>query len=84
MDRLLITGASGLLGANAVLAAIGEFHVIAVGHRQGIAHPQIDTVLADLTIAEQIEPIVRDYRPDVILHAAALTDVDEKEEAELS
>lgn len=76
MDRLLITGASGLLGANAVLAAIGDFHVTAVCHRQQLAHPQIDTVLADLTIVEQVERVIRDCRPDVILHAAALTDID--------
>lgn len=76
MDRLLITGASGLLGANAVLAAIGDFHVTAVCHRQQLVHPQIRTVAADLTIADQVTRVIRDCRPDVILHAAALTDID--------
>jgi len=76
MEKLLITGASGLLGANAVLAAIGDFHVTAVYHRQQLTHPQIITVLADLTVVEQVERVIRDCHPDVILHAAALTDID--------
>lgn len=76
MEKLLITGASGLLGANAVIAAIGDYHVTAVCHRHKLAHPDVHTVVADLTLDDEVERVLRDYRPDIILHTAALTDID--------
>lgn len=66
MTRVLITGAGGQLGIDlqAVCAAAGD-HVVACSH-------------ADLNIAER-EAVLQHlgaYRPDVVIHAAAYTNVD--------
>lgn len=72
--RWLITGAAGFLGANAcrLLAAEGEVWGLT---KSGQALPWCPTVVAgDLTDAALITQRVRETRPDVILHAAALAD----------
>jgi len=76
-DRILVTGASGLLGANFVLAALQRRkHVAAVCHAHPLSFPGAETIVADLTDADGTEKIVRAWRPDWIVHCAALTDVD--------
>jgi nucleoside-diphosphate-sugar epimerase len=48
MRRILITGASGLLGANLVLDAAGRHEVIAVTHRHRLERPGVRSFQADL------------------------------------
>jgi dTDP-4-dehydrorhamnose reductase len=74
---LLIAGASGFLGANALLEAIdagrevaGAFHSTPV-HWKGI-----DTFEADLDTPEATSGLLDSVRPDWVLNCAALADVD--------
>lgn len=60
--QIMITGANGQLGQALLRQLPGAI---------GIARPAVD-----ITDAEAVERAVAAHRPDVIIHAAALTDVD--------
>ena len=76
MARLLITGASGLLGANLLLAAHAEHAVTAVSHRIHLRLAGATCVQADLTQPQTTPDLLRAARPDAVIHCAALTDVE--------
>ncbi len=76
MPRLLITGASGLLGANLVLTAHEEHEVIAVYHRHPIELEGVQSVSADLCQPGKAKKLFDRFRPDWVVHCAAATDVD--------
>jgi dTDP-4-dehydrorhamnose reductase len=69
--RLVITGAGGQVGGQLAgsLAALGD--AIALDRRQ-----------CDLSRPEQLPAVIREFRPDVIVNAAAYTAVDEAEREE--
>jgi len=79
MPRLLITGASGLLGANLVLAAHEEHEVIAVYHRHPIELEGVQSVSADLCQPGRSMELFDRYKPDWVIHCAADTSIDEIE-----
>jgi len=79
MPRLLITGASGLLGANLVLAAHENHEVIAVYHRHPIELKGIQSASADLSQPGIAKELFDRYRPDWVVHCAADTSIDELE-----
>lgn len=77
MARVLVVGASGLLGGELVLSARQEHTVVAVSVNSPIEPPAGVTALrADCTQPGVAEALVRDVRPDWIINAAAATDVD--------
>ncbi|MCG3110126.1 hypothetical protein L3N51_02423 [Metallosphaera sp. J1] len=70
--RVVVTGAGGLLGKKLV-NVFRDHEVIGV---YNTSKPETEKFLIlDLTRLEEIEKI-EDFSPDVIIHAAALTDVD--------
>jgi dTDP-4-dehydrorhamnose reductase len=78
---ILITGASGLLGANLVLCAKPHFtNVVGVYGRFKCIFPDVDTVQADLTNFSETRDLVKRFRPKWIVHTAAMADVDFCEE----
>ena len=80
MKRLLVTGASGLLGLNLAYLSASRYHVTGVLRgKRAVAVPgrtPFEVVAADLTQPGQIERLVAQTCPDAIIHCAALTDVD--------
>ncbi len=80
MPRLLITGASGLLGANLVLAAHEEDEVIAVYHRHPIELEGVPSLSADLCQPGRAKELFNRFQPDWVIHCAADTSVDELED----
>jgi len=76
----LVTGASGLLGANLVLQATPEHEVIAVSHRQRLAAPGVTSRQVDLTVREEARALIAEFAPDWIVHCAAATDIDRCED----
>jgi dTDP-4-dehydrorhamnose reductase len=75
--RVLVTGASGLLGTNFVL------HAADAGHRAiaaSLGHPVdiegVESVQADLSLAGEARRVMESYRPEWVVHCAALTDLD--------
>jgi dTDP-4-dehydrorhamnose reductase len=78
VKRLLVTGISGLLGLNLSVQAADRFQVFGVmrGSHAAAAGAPFQTILADLTCPGEIDRILDLAQPDVIIHCAALTDVD--------
>ncbi len=77
--RLLITGASGLLGANIVLDAHREHEVIAVYHRHAIELKGAQSVSADLSQPGRVKELFDRFQPEWVIHCAADTSIDELE-----
>lgn len=70
--RVLITGASGFTGRYMVSELHSQqCHVIALGSREGRGGAD-ESHVADLRDEEALASVMRDARPDVIVHLAAL------------
>lgn len=77
----MVTGASGLLGANFVLAACErKLHVTGVHHRHAITLPGCSSVCADITDRGAVRELFRSLKPRWVVHCAAATNVDWCEE----
>ncbi|HVF39487.1 MAG TPA: SDR family oxidoreductase [Gemmatimonadaceae bacterium] len=77
---LLVTGASGFLGANIALAAADEGRrVVGVTHRRAFSAEGVKTVGVDLTALEAVPNLLKDFKPDWVLNCAALANVDQCE-----
>lgn len=74
---ILITGASGLLGANLMLSARQRgLKTLALSHACPVRNPGGETVQADLSDEGNISRLLEHYRPRFFIHAAAATNVD--------
>lgn len=80
MKRVLITGAHGLLGQKAAICfgreSDAEILLADLGRETFFAPPRYDYMQLDITERADVKSIVSSFRPDIILHTAALTDVD--------
>lgn len=77
MARILVTGASGLLGANLMLTAMEQGHAVtgvACTHR--LRPMGFEFVQADLTRPGEAGRVLAEASPDWVVHCAALTDLD--------
>ncbi|KUK71217.1 MAG: Putative dTDP-4-dehydrorhamnose reductase [Anaerolineae bacterium 49_20] len=81
MKRVLITGASGLLGLNVALtAAQSGYHVTGWSGRRALVQTPFATEQMDLTELEGLPARIAALAPDVIIHCAALADIDRAEQ----
>lgn len=75
--KILVTGSTGLLGANLVLAAIDRrLTVTAALHRSQADFPGAHTLRFDLASAAAATDAVQAEHPDWVVHCAASTNVD--------
>ncbi len=78
---LLVTGGSGLLGANFALTAQQRgYEVAAVYHRHAVRLPQMQCFQADLTDQATAYRLVQNLRPTWIIHCAAESNIDRCQE----
>ncbi len=68
MARVLITGASGLLGANLVLHFATEHDVVAVFNKHPIVFPEASLVQADLSQPGVAGEVIAGHRPEWGIH----------------
>jgi len=76
MSKILITGASGLLGTELCQRLKSKWDVIEMYHSLSdcvIAH---NSLAADVTNLNQIRAAILSANPDVVIHTAGYTDVD--------
>ncbi len=77
--KILVTGASGLLGSRLVIELLSRGHeVVAIYNRNpiGVERRELVKVKLDLANRTALEDLILKTRPDVVIHAAAYTDVD--------
>lgn len=86
MAKWLITGASGLLGYNACQYLLGQGHeVVGISNSHAIDLVGVDERKCDLMDFDATRALIMDVNPDVILHCAAMTNVDAcEDDAELT
>lgn len=83
--KILITGANGLLGQKliALLAHEEEIEVVATSKGENVNYydlPEYHFCPLDITDKEEVIRVIEDENPDVIIHTAAMTNVDECEQ----
>lgn len=77
MSRILVTGVSGLLGLNFAIKVHGKAHqVIGVANTTPLTGVDFKCLQAELTEAGAIEKLLDQEQPDLILHCAAIANVD--------
>src|SRR5690349_11356653 len=78
MTRILITGASGLLGINLALEAMDEHEVVGVD-RGKLKSAPFRVLNADFLQANEINSILDATNPDWLINCAALANLEECE-----
>ncbi len=76
MTRVLVTGASGLLGSNLILSARPGDDLLAVFATHPIARQGVRCVQADLAVPGEARRLLSHEMPDWVVHCAAATDID--------
>jgi dTDP-4-dehydrorhamnose reductase len=83
MKKILITGSNGLLGQKLVSLIAGNPHytllATARGHNRIGDAANYQYASMDITNREEVEKVVSGFRPDFIIHTAAMTNVDQCE-----
>jgi dTDP-4-dehydrorhamnose reductase len=86
--RILVTGASGLLGLNLALSAAGRtsaaepagaHEVFGVTHHHPLHNAPFHVLQADLLEHGTLERLLDTVQPDCVIHCAALTNLDDCE-----
>lgn len=73
--KILITGAGGMLGTDLTTTLKQDFEVVGL-ERRPVTHLTVPYDICDLTQARKTREAILSHKPDVIIHAAAMTDVD--------
>ena len=74
MKKILITGAFGQLGTSLCEVLPNEL-ILATGRIMTMTEKYRSMEL-DITNKKHVEKLIRNYKPDIIIHLAAMTDVD--------
>lgn len=74
--KILITGASGLLGSSLAVYFSRADTVLGLYGRNRVTIPGVELKGIDITDAAAVRRVVREFEPDVVFHCAAITDID--------
>ncbi|HWZ22367.1 MAG TPA: SDR family oxidoreductase [Cytophagaceae bacterium] len=82
--KILITGSNGLLGQKLINLLAGKtgYQLLATGkgeNRLGVIGKPYDYASLDITNAKEVDTLIADFKPDFIIHTAAMTNVDQCE-----
>lgn len=73
--KVLITGAGGMLGTDLTNVLRHDFEIIGIDRRP-VTHLTVPYDICDLTQARKTRDAILSHKPDVVIHSAAMTDVD--------
>lgn len=80
MKRVLVCGSNGLLGQRLALVLDGEseYEVLHTSHHRSFVSEQnlFDYTQLDISNRSDVKSLISSYRPDIILNAAAMANVD--------
>jgi dTDP-4-dehydrorhamnose reductase len=76
MKRILVTGVSGFLGRYVAITLKDHYAVLGTYHSHATVLDGGELTRLDLTDAEAVHSTSREFRPAVVVHTAALSDVD--------
>ncbi len=77
VSRVLVMGGTGLLGQYVVREALARHHDVLATVRGDAARPSLGTrIPLDLADSHAIAQVVANAKPDLVVNAAAITDVD--------
>ena len=74
--RILVTGASGLLGINLALEASKRHLVFGTVNRHALTTDAFEVIQTDLLLPGAVEQLLEDTQPDWVINCAALAIVD--------
>lgn len=74
--RLLITGASGLLGSKLQKIAEGKFNLILLHNTRPLSPNSLEL---DITNQKEVTKLFNDLKPEIVIHTASETNVDKCE-----
>ncbi|HVP21149.1 MAG TPA: SDR family oxidoreductase [Anaerolineaceae bacterium] len=74
--RILVTGASGLLGLNFALQYCGQHSITGLVNGHNLAGVPFEVCRADLVQPGTAQQVIQSARPDLILHCAAIANLD--------
>jgi dTDP-4-dehydrorhamnose reductase len=84
MKRILVCGSNGLLGQRLARLFDGEsgYEVLHTSHHRSFMHEKIlvDYTQLDIGVRSDVKSLLSSYRPDIVVNAAAMTNVDACEE----
>ena len=78
--RILVTGASGLLGVNLAMEASKEHEVIGVTNTLDLQGTPFRCITAELMDKDAFSEVLDQVQPDWVIHCAALANLDECED----
>lgn len=78
MKRLMITGAGGFVAGSVLLQAKGRWETLAIIRKPdpAVAAAASRTEVADITDSASLRACFEAFRPDAVIHTAALADID--------
>lgn len=79
MKRLLVTGASGLLGLHLALQENERNQVLGLVNRHGLSHVPFQIEKVDLSEIGRAEKVIDVFKPDLLIHCAAMANIDDCE-----
>jgi len=74
--RILVSGASGLLGLNFCLRFASEHTIDGIVHNHVLTDLPFEIHADDLTEEKNARTLIERYRPDLLVHCAALADLE--------
>jgi len=79
IKKLLITGCSGLLGNNLIYYFKNYFDILGLYNSNPVNIEGVNTMKCDLLNKIELNIIIKNYKPKIIIHCAALSNVDQCE-----
>lgn len=80
MTKIMVTGASGLLGLNFALRFCEKYDIVGVSNTKTLRNVPFDMVQRDFFNAD-IDALLEETQPDVILHCAAIANLESCEKS---